>query len=155
MILLPSALAGELRLALAAAYPNEGCGLLVGRRQDDRVEVTALAPSANLAPDPAHRFEIDPALRLRLQRELRGSGEDIVGLYHSHPDGAAAPSDTDARMAWEPELIWLIAAVRADGVAALRAWRLADGGGRFTEIALAHAAPAAPGGATEKDPTAP
>jgi len=146
MMLLPAALASELRQVLAAAYPHEGCGLLVGRRQDERVEVTALAPSANLAADPAHRFEIDPALRLRLQKELRDSEQDIVGLYHSHPDGPAAPSATDQRMAWEPELIWLIAAVRADGVAAFRAYRLADTDGSFKEIALAQAAPTAPGG---------
>jgi proteasome lid subunit RPN8/RPN11 len=102
--------------AAEAAYPQECCGLLAGRAEgkgaDRAITVTAVHPSSNIAREPHHTFEIDPALRLRLQRELRDSGDSVVGLYHSHPDGRAQPSATDLDRAWEPDLAWLITAVQ-------------------------------------------
>ena len=102
--------------AAEAAYPQEACGLLVGRTDtedgDRTVRVVSVADSPNLAAGARHqRFEVDPALRLRLQRELRGGASTIVGLYHSHPDGVAQPSERDLEAAWEPDLVWLVTAV--------------------------------------------
>ena len=97
-----------------AAYPAECCGLLIGAAAGARLwRVRRVVQSRNLAPAGRRdRFEVDPALRLKLQRELRGSGEAVVGLYHSHPDGPPTPSATDLDSAWEPGLVWLITAVR-------------------------------------------
>lgn len=102
--------------AAEAAYPQECCGLLSGRAQGSgaarAITVTAVHPSPNLASEPQRSFEIDPALRLRLQRDLRDRGDRVVGLYHSHPDGRAQPSSTDLDRAWETDLAWLITAVQ-------------------------------------------
>lgn len=126
-------------------YPRETCGLVVGRRAGDTLRVTRIEPSRNLAPAPEHRFQIDPALRLRLQRELRGGGGEVIGFYHSHPDGAARPSETDLAQAEEPGLVWIIVAV-ADGQAIqVGAHRLMPGGERFEEVAL-RTAPSRPAG---------
>ena len=70
-----------------AAYPFEACGLLVGKEG----AIVAAAPCANLAADPRGSFRIDPGFHLRLQRSLREKGLAIVGTFHSHPDGEAAP----------------------------------------------------------------
>jgi proteasome lid subunit RPN8/RPN11 len=125
VILLPPALLGRIEAAARAAYPEECCGLLIGFREPDgRVRVTQIAESANVAPTPRRdRFEVDPALRFATIRRLRGSREEIVGHYHSHPDGPARPSAHDAASAYEPELAWLIVAVvkgEAHQVAAFR-----------------------------------
>lgn len=115
--------------AAEAAYPQECCGLLSGRSQGAgaarEITVTAVYPSPNLAPEPRRNFEIDPALRLRLQRELRDRGDSVVGLYHSHPDGRAQPSPTDLDRAWETDLAWLITAVHG-GSAILTAAHVLD-----------------------------
>ena len=95
-----------------AAYPEECCGLLSGAEEAGVVQVDGVHESENLAEEPARRFEVDPALRLRLQRTLRGSGRGVVGIYHSHPDGPARPSPRDLDAAWEPDLVWLIIGVR-------------------------------------------
>ena len=124
--------------AAEAAYPGEACGLLVGRaRSAGDVEVTRVAPSANSAAgDRVDRFEIDAGLRLRLQRELRGGPDRVIGLYHSHPDHSAQPSDTDLEMAWEPDLVWVITSV-ADGQALHTTAHALDAGGtQFREIGL-------------------
>lgn len=135
--MLPRAvLAGVVR-ACEMAYPDEACGLLVGRPgADGAVRVSRLEPSPNLALAPAHAFEVDPRLRLMLQRTLRGTPEAVVGLYHSHPDGEARPSETDLKNAWEPELVWLIAAVAGGRLAAVTAHRLDPISGRFRELAV-------------------
>lgn len=100
--------------AAEASYPDEACGLLVGRwSAAGDCRLRRAVPSANLAPDPSAAFEIDPALRLDLQRRLRGGGQRVVGLYHSHPDGPARPSARDLARAWEPGLLWLVASVPA------------------------------------------
>ena len=75
-------------------------------------------------------------LRLTLQRGLRGSGQAVVGLYHSHPDGAAQPSASDLAEAWEPELVWIIVAVHGGQTIELAAHLPEPDARRFREIGL-------------------
>ena len=78
-------------------YPHECCGVLLGSFSDDgdRV-VTHVERAGNTRTDSAHnRYNIDPKELVRIQREGRERGEDIVGFYHSHPDHPAQWSSTD------------------------------------------------------------
>ena len=79
------------------AYPNECCGVLLGRVADDGTHiVTSTARCGNTRTDSArNRYNIDPRDLLRIQREGRERGEDIIGFYHSHPDHPARWSPTD------------------------------------------------------------
>lgn len=99
--------------AAEAAYPDECCGLLVGRPGPGGTTVVGRAePSRNLAEGDRRRsFEVDPQARFDLMRRLEGTPEHIVGLYHSHPGAPAEPSPRDLERAWEPDLVWLITAV--------------------------------------------
>lgn len=98
--------------AAEAAYPEEACGLLVGRRlPGGHARVIRVETAFNVAADRRSGFEVDPGIRIGLERELRGTGQAVVGHYHSHPDGPARPSPTDLAKAFEADLIWLIVAV--------------------------------------------
>ena len=68
-----------------------------GQIDDDGVRtVTSVARAGNTRTDSAHnRYNIDPKDLIRIQREGRGRGEDIIGFYHSHPDHPAQWSSTD------------------------------------------------------------
>ncbi len=111
MIVIPSQQLRQIVDAAEAAYPNEGCGLLVGHRKPNgTVEVTRVHASANLGKAP-DRFEIDPRLWVDLSRALGKGPQQVVGLYHSHPNGPAQPSATDLGAAWGEELVWIIVAV--------------------------------------------
>lgn len=114
----PEAMA-VVRAHCAAAHPEEACGLLVGLPD----AILRAEPAENVAEDRRRRFEVDPRLRLRLHRELRGGPHAVVGVYHSHPQGRPEPSAVDLAKAMEPDLLWLI--VGPDGAA--RAWRIAEG----------------------------
>ena len=127
----------ELVAAAEAAYPEEACGLLVGVAEASRRwRVACVAPSPNLAADHHHRFEIDPKLRLDLQRTLRGGPHRVIGLYHSHPDESAQPSAADLEQAWEPELVWVITSVLGGEAVLTTGHILVDDGEttRFDEI---------------------
>ena len=132
---------GQLRAierAAEDAYPEEACGLLVGRSAPGAgYRVSTVEASANVAEPPrTRRFEVDPKLRLRLERELRESPDSVIGVYHSHPDGSAAPSKTDISMIFEPDMVWLITAV-ADGRAGeTRGWRPAEDRSAFLPLEL-------------------
>jgi proteasome lid subunit RPN8/RPN11 len=117
--------------AAEAAYPRECCGLLAGRSgPDSDIEVRAVHPSANLdRSGRADRFEVDSKLFIDLSRDLRGTEERVVGVYHSHCDHRAQPSETDLELAWDPDLVWLIVAVE-DGQAVHSTAHSLDAGGR-------------------------
>lgn len=117
-------------VALAAADQHEVCGLLLGTA--DRIE--AIIPAANVAADPARHFELDPAALIAAHRATRSGGRAIIGHYHSHPSGIAAPSATDAACATADESLWLIV---GGGEATL--WRTGPGTAvnvHFTQIPL-------------------
>jgi proteasome lid subunit RPN8/RPN11 len=125
VIVLPATILSRIATSAQEAYPEECCGLLIGFRDaDQRVRVTEIVEAANVAPPPRRdRFEVDPAVRFATMRRLRSRPEEIVGHYHSHPDGPARPSAHDAASAYEPELFWLIVAVAAGRAGEAAAFR--------------------------------
>ncbi len=77
-------------------YPNECCGVLLGRVESSGNRVLALERTENIRADSAHdRYQIAPQELIRIQREARQRGLTIVGFYHSHPDRPAQASKTD------------------------------------------------------------
>ena len=103
----------------ARAAPRECCGLLLG--VDERIDTARAA--ANVAGDPRHRFEIDPATLLAAHREARAGGPALLGYYHSHPDGHPVPSAVDCEHASGDRRVW---AIVAGGEVAF--WRDGDSG---------------------------
>jgi proteasome lid subunit RPN8/RPN11 len=78
-------------------YPHECCGVLLGKNEagvGNRVHLIVRA--GNTRTDSAHnRYNIAPQELVRIQRQARGLGFDIIGFYHSHPDHPAQWSPTD------------------------------------------------------------
>ena len=84
-------------------YPNECCGVLLGKnivKESDTAaainHVQKIIRAGNTRTDSAHnRYNIAPQELVKIQRQARGLGLDIVGFYHSHPDHPAQWSKTD------------------------------------------------------------
>lgn len=114
-------------LAAAGASPEaEICGLLFGA--GERIEQTR--PCANVAPDPARSFELDPTALFAAHRAAREGAPAPIGHYHSHPSGEPVPSARDAAQAMGDGALWLIVTAEA---ARLFVSRRA---GTFEEVAL-------------------
>lgn len=119
-----------------AAYPAECCGLLVGAgNKENGIDVHHVVTSRNLAAtDRNDRFEVDPETRFHAMREAEEQELEIVGHYHSHPDHLAEPSSTDLEMAFEPDLMWVIASVSNGRLSAIKAFQLSSDGTRFEPL---------------------
>ena len=103
--------------------PDEACGLLVGPYGGD--EATHLFPTANAAAS-AMVYEIDPKAMLRVDREARALGADIMGVFHSHTHTDAYPSSTDVRQAGDPGWHYVLVSLR-DVHPVVRSYLVVDG----------------------------
>ena len=78
-------------------FPHECCGVLLGKHEaGEGNHVHEIVRAGNTRTDSAHnRYNIAPQELIRIQRQGRERGLDIVGFYHSHPDHPAQWSKTD------------------------------------------------------------
>ena len=107
-------------------YPHECCGVLLGQMGDDGRVVTSIARAGNTRNDSPHnRYHIDPKELIRIQREGRERGEDIVGFYHSHPDHPARWSQTDLAEAHWFGCSYVITSVEKGKAAITNSFKLA------------------------------
>jgi proteasome lid subunit RPN8/RPN11 len=107
---LPDALLVQLTDEAYDALPRECCGLIEGIIDSDLFDVRALHPARNDAA-ASGRFEIAPEDHFAASKTARANGHALIGCYHSHPKGKAAPSSSDLAGASEENFLWLIAAI--------------------------------------------
>lgn len=111
-----------------AARPAECCGLVGGDREGVGASVYRLR---NIAPDPSVAYDGDPQDLCEAQRTMRARGEQLLGVYHSHPrEAAPVPSESDVRLAYHPSAVYFIIGIEeggpdaADPAASLHAFRI-------------------------------
>lgn len=125
-----------IRAAAQAGYPHEVCGVLLGRLAPAEAAVLEAHACPNLNTERARdRYEMDPQAQLRVEKDARARGLDVVGYYHSHPDHPADASETDQSLSWEGTL-YLIQAVDAGRAGRLKAWWRDPGVPRLAEVPL-------------------
>ncbi|WP_240318879.1 desampylase [Halorussus rarus] len=132
VIAVPASVRDEIVAHAREGAPEEVCGILAGvreaRGEADRTRhrVESRHPAANVAETPRTRYEIDPREQLDLLERIEDAGREVVGFYHSHPRGPAAPSATDAAQATWPDRSYVIVSLGNDEgepEASLGAWR--------------------------------
>ena len=121
-------------------YPEECCGLLLGRLEAAGkvvvdVQATENAWNLQIAEDDladdslpltkTHRYWIAPEKMLLGMRAARCRDLEIIGIYHSHTDNPAVPSECDRRLAWS-QYSYLIVSVVQGKAADARSWMLDD-----------------------------
>jgi proteasome lid subunit RPN8/RPN11 len=120
-------------------YPNEICGILLGRDVNGRRMISKTMPIENSfeAAEQYHRFLITPQDMLRAERLARQERIDVLGVYHSHPDEAARPSAYDRDHAAWTSWSYIIISVRKGHADTLRAWTLRAERDAFDEDTVA------------------
>ena len=105
-----------------AASPSECCGLVGGSGSRAR----AVYRLRNVARDPLVGYEAAPEDLFAAQRLMRERGEELLGIYHSHPRSPEpVPSETDVRLAYYPSAIYFIIGL-GEGASTLRAFRISE-----------------------------
>ena len=107
---------------LTTAYPLEGCGLLAGKNG----RVTAVYPITNILHSPT-AYEMEPLQQIQTILQIEQNNEDLLAIYHSHPNGPSTPSSTDITAAYYPDSIYLIISLADLTVPQMRAFRIVDG----------------------------
>lgn len=124
----------------SVSYPDECCGVLIGRCHSGATFVERVLSVGNERQDSRHnRYLISPETVLAAHKEARALGLEVVGYYHSHPDHPARPSDFDREHAW-PGVSYLIVSVEQRKVVDARSWRLTDDRESFEEEIIDQAA---------------
>ncbi len=131
----------------ARDYPNECCGMLLGRAEGAKKIAVEIVALNNLRHDPKraqevlpldepgleserNRFLIDPLDQLKAEKDARARGLGVLGYYHSHPDHPARPSIYDREHAW-PWYSYVIVNVQAGKPGEMTSWVLSEDRSRF------------------------
>jgi proteasome lid subunit RPN8/RPN11 len=138
-IVLPKSIAKQIESEGMAAYPNECCGILIGKEVEGKRRVERLAPMKNVfdAGEQYHRFSIDPLAQVEAEKSADDSGQIVLGYYHSHPDHPARPSEYD-RTHVPPWSFYshIIVAIEKGRPAAMTAWFLDENTEHFAPLEL-------------------
>lgn len=109
-----------------ADYPNECCGFFFGSDNGERREISIARSVSNAKEgDQRRRFRIDPADYREAERYALKNDLDLLGVYHSHPDHPAEPSEHDRKVAM-PFFSYIIISVQEGKAADTRSWQLND-----------------------------
>ncbi|MBD2383852.1 Mov34/MPN/PAD-1 family protein [Cylindrospermum sp. FACHB-282] len=127
-----------IRTHAESIYPEECCGIMLGSLASGCKTVVEVIPTVNAwnteAADFAHdpreystrrRYAIAPQIMLQTQRDARNRNLNIIGIYHSHPDYPAIPSEWDRLYAWT-EYSYIIISVQNRKAGELQSWTLDD-----------------------------
>jgi len=108
------------------AFPDEGCGFLLGY-EDNNVRIVTSAIIVNNAKqgDKRRRFEISPLDYLKTEQAATAQGLLLLGVYHSHPNHPSVPSEHD-RIAAQPYFSYVITSINNHEFFSLQSWRLND-----------------------------
>jgi proteasome lid subunit RPN8/RPN11 len=111
---------------------RERCGLLAGR---DAL-ITQAFPAKNVASNPATAYEIAPKEIFERMREMRAAGLELLGIYHSHPNGKNEPSPRDIESAYYPHAAYFIISPLPKAERPVRAFSIRDGRANELEIEI-------------------
>ena len=107
-------------------YPEECSGVIVGMNTGEMKVVVDVWRAENTHEDErSRRFLIDPLVYMKLEQQADERDMDVLGIYHSHPDHPAEPSEYDREHAW-PNFSYIIASVSSEQVDDMRSWVLKD-----------------------------
>lgn len=119
-----------------ATFPEECCGFLFGSFEDDKVSVEDVKVVENIHPDhKARRFLISPEDYMKAEKYADENGLTLVGVYHSHPNHPALPSETD-RLAAMPGFTYIIHSIMDGEPADVTAWELEEDRSKFRAVEI-------------------
>jgi proteasome lid subunit RPN8/RPN11 len=116
------------------SYPNESCGLLIGRQYNGQKEISSIFPAENARKEEKqyHRFLITPQIYLEGEKFAKMQNAEITGFYHSHPDSEAQPSAYDIEHGW-PWYSYIIVSVKKHIAERIASWVLEEDRSKFNE----------------------
>jgi proteasome lid subunit RPN8/RPN11 len=108
------------------SYPDECCGFMFGSEAREIRNISIATPVINSKQgDKRRRFEISAKDYMNAERYAEENGLSLLGIYHSHPEHPAIPSEQD-RLSAQPFFSYVIISIVDQKFVALTSWRLND-----------------------------
>ena len=103
-------------------YPYEACGFLSGRANvASRIYLIDNVLQSRTA------YEMDARQQIEAMLEMEAHHDDLMVIYHSHPQGPQTPSPTDRAQALYDEAVYVIISLQKREQPIVRAFRIAAG----------------------------
>ncbi|MFH1507585.1 MAG: M67 family metallopeptidase [Candidatus Omnitrophota bacterium] len=103
-------------------FPNEACGILSGSTG----KVNKVYEMTNTDKSP-QTFFMDAREQLKVMKEIRDRGEEMIGIYHSHVASLAYPSSHDVELALYPEVSYVIISIKNKKNPSVRSFKIVEG----------------------------
>lgn len=121
----------------AESTSDECCGFLIGYESANDRTVEHIIITDNTTPeDASHRFEIAPLAFLQAEQFADRHDLQLLGVYHSHPNHPAIPSELD-RVSAQPGFSNVIISLTNNKFDTIRSWKL-NSEQQFEEEKISH-----------------
>jgi proteasome lid subunit RPN8/RPN11 len=108
MVQVPEPVLADVLEHARGGQPYEICGILAGDAGGPR-RVEEVFRTENVHDNPRTEYLIDPDEQLDVILAIEDElGLDVVGFYHSHPEGPAHLSSTDRERASWPDAVYFL-----------------------------------------------
>lgn len=125
-IVLNQSVLREMHDHATSTYPEECCGLLLGTRSDGVTKIAKCSQRMDNVfqkQERFHRYAIDSMKFMDSENKAKEMNQEIIGIYHSHPDSQAKPSSYDTSRAW-PGFSYIVIEVNNSEAAETTSWIL-------------------------------
>lgn len=102
--------------------PVEACGILAGN--DSRIKKLYSMANADKSSD---HFMMKPKEQFKVVKDIRSAGLEMLAIYHSHPASSARPSAEDIKLAFTPDVIYVIVSLQDANAPAVKGFLIEDG----------------------------
>ena len=89
--------------------PIEACGYLAGINGEVAYDI----PMKNTDASNEH-FSFDPQEQFDAFKKTQKEGLRLIAVYHSHPETPARPSEEDIRLAFDPNVSYIIVSLASE-----------------------------------------
>ena len=87
--------------------PNESCAILFGTIDGQKTTVKEIFLTKNIDKSPVN-FTISNEQLIKCYKTAEEEKMEVVGIFHSHPNSEAYPSDTDKKFMDSNPVVWVI-----------------------------------------------
>lgn len=119
--------------ASESAAPLEACGMLAGRGRN----ATHFYLLTNADASPEH-FSMLPAEQFAAVKDMRERGVDMLAIWHSHPASPPRMSEEDLRLAFTPDVVYVIISLVSADSPVIKGFHVKEGAVAGIEVVVEH-----------------
>ncbi|WP_339925361.1 M67 family metallopeptidase [uncultured Cyclobacterium sp.] len=113
-------------LTLVEKIPEETCGFLMGTTdKKDKIILTFRAVKNVSKKNKVQRYEISPKDYLLAENTANENNMTLLGIYHTHINWPAIPSETDRLTAF-PNFSYIIISIIEHVFSGIKSWQLTE-----------------------------